>query len=54
MVIIPTFDLQCIVQAQNCKFYVWWSDPKERVCIDVPYDKVFLNETISNARQFYF
>lgn len=40
--------------AKLCKCYVWCSDPKERVCIDVPYDKVFLNEIISNARQFYF
>lgn len=40
--------------AKVCKFYVWCSDPEERMCIDVPYDEVFLNEIISNARKFSF
>lgn len=40
--------------AELCKFYVWCSDPEERVCIDVLFDEVFLNEIISNARKFYF
>lgn len=40
--------------AKLCKFYVWCSDPNERVCIDVPYDEVFLNEIICNASKFYF
>lgn len=40
--------------AKLFKFYVWCSDPKERVCIDVLYDEVFLNKIISNARKFYY
>lgn len=40
--------------AKLCKFYVWCSDPEERVCINVPFDEVFLMKLLAMPENFTF
>lgn len=55
MVITPKFNLQCIVQVLNSVNFMFGVLIQRNECVFyVPYDEVFLNEIISNARKFYF